>query len=656
MRKLCIVLCLVLTLGVFSSCKAPADNKQEMPDIQEQLRQPEESSGVSEEPSTVPAPEVSKEPERNILDNKTPCESSTVLYNVFNEHVSGGISQKIFSYGENILVSGPVAGSDEGPAVKLYILSSETGEALASRVFDGMDLAEVQVCGDKIALADWSDGEFVLLDSALEPVKTFTTGTEYCGFYADPKAETLYVFTNDEGIRVIPLDGGAETRLLENASGLYASKVNDYGVSFTYTDRVTQLAMSGFLSFEKNEAINVPFEGTFTASYMVGDIWLAPVFGESGVYCIGRAERPARLELEKQEKTYKTATLLCENSRILVTTYAVDECVLSLYESDGRFISSCSLGEGTSGVTGELLWSEKDSGYFFTVISPEGKDLLLFWDISLSTAGSDLEFSSFETDEPRGSAVDAALYDRAASVGERFDVSILIADTCDTALDEYEMEQECSADLIAAALDAVERALGAYPEGFIKQLKFDVARNIELQLCGTIKKKELPENVSGFSNFSGFMTRRDSRSVIVLDISGLASLEQLIHHELAHVIHGKLVHDAALREDALYSEDAWLALQPEGFVYADTYDEMPMEYFTDGYEAWFIDLYSRTFAKEDIARVLEYAASGQAWAFSSSEYKAAKLEYLCLCIRDAFDDTLWPEDNLFEQTLKMAKQ
>jgi len=649
MKKLCIFMCFALMLGLFSACKAPA-KEELLPSVENTPEVSENPSPqVSEEPEVTPEPEETPLPEPDILDNKEPIDRKGVLSRVPNELVSSGTGQKILPFGEDILVWGPVSGSDGGPAVRLFVLGS-SGSTLAEKVFDGMDLANVQVCSDKIALADFSDGEFLLLDSELEILSSVNTETEYCGIYSDPQAENIYVFTKEDGIRVIPLGDGEEYRLLENVSGLYASKENSHGVGFTCTDLDTQLAMSGILSFEKKQVQMVPFEGTFSSPEMVDDIWLAQVFGGSSEYCIGRAERPSRLYLERGS----TATLLNENARIWVNTYTPDGFVISLYETDGRFISRCTLGKDAAGVYTSPVWSEKHGGYFFTVINSEGRDELLFWNISVNVVGKMLEMEPFEREQLTGSAVDRSLYERAHTIGESFGVDIRIADTCDTELTEYEMAQECSPEIITGALDAVESALSAYPEGFIDQLKFDVARHIELQLCGAISKKELPENISGFASFSGFMTRLDSRFIIVLDITSLGSLTQLLHHELAHVVHSKLMHDARLREDAVYSEDAWQALQPEGFVYAETYDEMPMEYFTDGYEDWFIDLYSRTFAKEDIARMLEYAASGQTWAFSSSPYKLAKLEYLCRCIRDAFDDTLWPEENLYEQTLTKA--
>ncbi len=54
------------------------------------------------------------------------------------------------------------------------------------------------------------------------------------------------------------------------------------------------------------------------------------------------------------------------------------------------------------------------------------------------------------------------------------------------------------------------------------------------------------------------------------------------------VVFHKLALDASLREDAIYSEDAWQVLNPDGFIYTDSYHDIPMELYTDGYEAYFL--------------------------------------------------------------------
>ena len=68
---------------------------------------------------------------------------------------------------------------------------------------------------------------------------------------------------------------------------------------------------------------------------------------------------------------------------------------------------------------------------------------------------------------------------------------------------------------------------------------------------------------------------------------------------------GKLTFDAGIRPDAMYSEEKWMRLNPEGFKYAGSTFELPEELLSREYDEWFVDLYSKTFPREDRARIME---------------------------------------------------
>ena len=140
--------------------------------------------------------------------------------------------------------------------------------------------------------------------------------------------------------------------------------------------------------------------------------------------------------------------------------------------------------------------------------------------------------------------------------------------------------------------------------------------------------------------------------MVVLDVNEGDALRNYLHHELFHLLDNKLEFDSMLREGAIYSEDAWMKLNPEGFEYADSTFVLPDELYNEEYDLWFIDMYSRTFAREDRARIMEYAMLGDFNMFISAPYRQAKLEYLNQCIRDAFDTTGWPEVTVWEETLE----
>ena len=186
----------------------------------------------------------------------------------------------------------------------------------------------------------------------------------------------------------------------------------------------------------------------------------------------------------------------------------------------------------------------------------------------------------------------------------------------------------------------------------MEQLLYGTQRKIEVHLVGTLTKRPSEETNLGFTSFAGFAEQQEGKSVIAVDITRLGSLEQTLYHEIAHLIDNKLAFDASLREDAIYSEEAWQALNPTTFAYAESYHNLPMELYQEEYDAYFIDIYSRTFSKEDRARIMEYAMVESTWTFSASLGRLAKLEYWTDCIRDAFDTTGWSKQTIWEQTLE----
>ena len=282
----------------------------------------------------------------------------------------------------------------------------------------------------------------------------------------------------------------------------------------------------------------------------------------------------------------------------------------------------------------------------------DGNTVPVFWDLSVPMLGEDLPAAELPPAIPHpGTAVSAELYEEAAVLSERFGISIRIADQCDTDYYGYTAAPILDGEMIRTGLALLEDTLSRYPEGFFSQLCYDNYRKIEINLMGSLTPKDLPEDANGFTSFVAFVEHHDSKSVMVLDLTYGLSLKQHIYHEFSHMIDGRLQFEANLREDALYSEEAWAAMNPEGFDYQWDYHTVDDSIWWDGYDAWFIDAYSRTFPKEDRARILEYAMFGYHDPFTEGSPLRDKLAYYAACIRDSFDTTGWPEVTLWEEPL-----
>ena len=134
-------------------------------------------------------------------------------------------------------------------------------------------------------------------------------------------------------------------------------------------------------------------------------------------------------------------------------------------------------------------------------------------------------------------------------------------------------------------------------------------------------------------------------------LDGFLLRPDTLYHEFSHMIDRRLGWDARIREDALFSEEGWLARQPEGFAYAMSYTDMPEETRRYMETGCFDREYSMTYPTEDRATLFA-AAMTQAQLLEENSGMQKKLDYYARCIRDCFDTEGWPEVTAWEQPLQ----
>lgn len=601
-----------------------------------------EVPSVPDTPVTPDDPDVPTVPEKlkksAILEAGQPMDDTGVLRQIPNETVQTGLLRELLLTEQAILLYGSGMGSEGGPAFCLTLLSRETGMVLHTVSIPGLGLPEVQAVEGGFAVCDWETGRILRLDDTLTVQQEFDAKANNCGVYVNTGFTRAFVLEKSGGIRVVDMATGGETRLLTNAMRLLAAGNCGTAVAVTYTDGATQMQCYAVLDLETEEVSGASFEGSFSGLTRSGEMWLARVMGESNTYWLGRSGRPNAFTPAAQNSMVD----LLPDGRLLSITYGPEGADLQLYDTDGSFRSACRLPAGT-GLLYDPQWSKTDGGYWFTIVDPTGRDILLFWDLSVPTAGQDLVLTSAYRETQQGSAVSPALYDRAAKLREK-GLTVKIAELAQTEFTDYTAAPELDEAYIAAALDTVEQVAAAYPDGFFAQLCHGTVREIVLHLTGSIQKREAS---SGFTSFAGFTETREGISLVTVDITTPGSFAQTLHHEIFHLIDNRLTFDAGLRPEAFYSEEGWSALNPEGFAYANSYHDLDTEFYSAPVEAWFTKLYSRTYAREDRATVFEYAVVGTDWIFGTHQ-RIRKLEYLCKAIRDCFDTAGWPAATTWE--------
>jgi hypothetical protein len=271
----------------------------------------------------------------------------------------------------------------------------------------------------------------------------------------------------------------------------------------------------------------------------------------------------------------------------------------------------------------------------------------MFWDVSAATEGEDLQMSPPEQTQQSQTVLEPQLYERAAQLSARFGVDIRIAEQCTLDYSHYDTYALTDPVYIRAALDVLEDGLSRYPEGFFRQLLYGSIESIRIELVGGLMLKD---DVTTHTDSAGaFAQDRGSYYLVALD--GFLLRKSTLFHEFSHIIDSRLAWDSYIREDALYSEEAWLALQPEGFHYAMSYVDIPEEVRSYTESGYFLQDYALTFPTEDRATLLEAAMENYYWDFEPGSGTRTKLQYYADCIRDCFDTEGWPEKTCWEQVL-----
>ena len=245
----------------------------------------------------------------------------------------------------------------------------------------------------------------------------------------------------------------------------------------------------------------------------------------------------------------------------------------------------------------------------------------------------------------------------ADELGEKYGVNIILGDEAVRYYPDYVAVPENGVKEIRDALLTVRKTLAKYPEGFFAELIEKGAHDsLNIVLC----KKLVPTRPGELSSADGYFVELDGQ-YILLTASG--DIENTLSHEVMH---------AAETAMHLYSHDEfseWGSYNPEGFEYANSYvDESGREYGYDTLGEYtpydpksvldpdnvaFFDYYSKTFAKEDRARVFEMLMKDELSPYFERGSLASKAAYLIERL-DAFFESAKKDENAYWK--RIAKQ
>ena len=493
----------------------------------------------------------------------------------------------------------------------------------------------------EIGLCDRESGRISVLDEDFHLLRTYDAPREGDDWYLNSELDTLYVFYSDRGLLVRNLQTGESFWLVDNGIQVIPIGGGSGYVLFRYTDRADQKTYARCLNLSTAALETLPIAGVIASGIRQGETWLLQSSEADGTYTLFTGESANCFVWEDS-----AVRLLSPRRHLLMTDSSGRN--LTLHDTDGAFLSQCALPRNSNAVVGtDFVWSGYRQGYFFTDFM-DSACRLMFWDVSSVTEGAHLQMSPPEQIQLPQLIPEQQLYEKAGELSARFGVDIRIAEQCGLDYSHYDTYALTDPIFIRSALDILEETLSLYPEGFFRQLHYGAIESIRIDLVGGLTAKEEidthPDSAGGFAQHMG------NCYIIVLD--GFLLRPQTLFHEFSHIIEARLEWDALLREDALYSGEAWLALQPEGFRYAMTYTEVPGELLAFMESGCFITEYSLTFPTEDRASLMESAMSQFTWDFEPGSGTRRKLQYYADCIRDCFDTEGWQARTLWEQVLQ----
>ena len=589
---------------------------------------------VSSEPTEPTQPPVTEEP--TIQSGLSLLEQGSVLEGYSNlVYIPNEILEEMERPEMRLLGNGLLLTEYRDGAVVLNHISLENGALIASGSVPAGEGTKLYIGSAEIALCDREFGLVTIIDEKFETLRTYPVTGAGDDWYLNQELDTLYIFDSDRGLMVMELESGKETWLVDNGYQVKCIGGGNTYLLIEYTDRADQKTYTRCLNLSTATLETLPIAGAVLGGIRQGELWLL------------QRENDHVLVDGETARTFTwdgaDARLLSPRRHLLTMDYSRRE--LSLYDTDGAFLSRCSLPQNSHAITGsDFVWSGYWSGYFFTDFM-DGSSRLLFWDVSADTEGQDLQMTPLDAVQKPEPVVEAALYQRAEELSKRFGVDIRIAEQCSlnyTTYDTYVLDDPM---FIREGLDRLENALSQYPDGFFSQLCYGYVESIRIELAGSLMTKDGVTNrrdsAGGFAQHMG--------SYYLVALNGFMMSEDIVYHELSHVIDKRLAWDALLREDALFSEEAWLALQPKGFEYAMSYVDENQTEIDIGY---FVSDYSMTFPTEDRADLMEEAMRGTQWPFEEGSGCRAKMQFYADCIRDCFDTDGWPETTTWEQVLQ----
>lgn len=541
----------------------------------------------------------------------------------------------------------------------LAVVDIATDRTVTSRELEGCwELQEQQFSDGRAVLFNWEASTWQFVGADLADIGTFSSD-QTGGFFSLDGSR--YYFVQDDVLCRADVAGGQTERVALETDMRFMDVAGRYPDS----DTLFLHCLLSPYSTESGTAVLDPETGAYT---MLQKDWYATYYG---------ADSPELLWFNNETMGYDV--LYASEGRY----YRADAALLHADEADILPVSGSAYLLGAaqdttlyrleSGISACLLQAEQLGGalrnavwlpeqvlvgcvygggtFHLTAIDPAQLTFTQVSDgiavddpMAVDTALTEVYWNSLNG-QPLPATLQEAR-DYADQLEERYGVTILLSaqgqEACEavwdavvTTTDQWPLEDEPYA--IARTLEALDRALALYPEGFFRQMR---------NTMGEGGVRFIPVgHIENDVNAVGLTYETYGWQNIYIDVT-LGTFESVICHEIWHATEGVI----SYRDWVSFDPGNWSVCNPDGFFYnEDVEDADPnpsrwtFNYEMDAQNVYFVDAYARTNAKEDRARIMEYVMANEdlAGALMQSPYITQKLEIICQAIRNSFDTSAW---------------
>jgi len=229
------------------------------------------------------------------------------------------------------------------------------------------------------------------------------------------------------------------------------------------------------------------------------------------------------------------------------------------------------------------------------------------------------------------------LYERAAELGNRYGVYIYLGENLPEHIERGDVSDAAS---LKTALDQVESVLGRFPDGYFDQFNYGYYSGFEIVLCNW----PIMDELITYRTEDGYIF---NISLECRNQNNLSKVEDRLLDAIFTATDLKLFNYFENFEDPKFSEAIWSELNTLDFYYRGFLEEEEGLSVLKEYQDNLVSVTALRTAKKDRSQLMMYLMESKELGDGSLK----KAEYYSRMIREAFDDSTWPEKTFWEEEL-----